>query len=235
MSEILKKLLEVKKSVDFLKKESTNQMQKFKYVSSSQVLGALREKMNDVGLLLETRVKNTMMHHKKDKQDKQHLVELWMEMVWIDVDTGEERVVDWYAQGTDQHEKSVGKALTYGEKFFLLKQFNIPTDKDDPDAGSGGKRGPDSRNPKVANLKTGMKMLAGKKAPDGVAMATKYKKFVETCGEVKAVIGPDQYYQILLDVANVEKSISILDYDMMKDVLGALGEAERNVKKSQSG
>ena len=28
----------------------------------------------------------------------------------------------------------MGKALTYGEKYFLLKFFNIATDKDDPDS-----------------------------------------------------------------------------------------------------
>lgn len=32
-----------------------------------------------------------------------------------------------YAEG-------IGKALTYAEKYFLLKQFNIPTDNDDPDS-----------------------------------------------------------------------------------------------------
>jgi hypothetical protein len=41
----------------------------------------------------------------------------------------------FYAQGVDiAGEKGVGKALTYGEKYFLLKTFNIATDKDDPDA-----------------------------------------------------------------------------------------------------
>ncbi|MNP04955.1 ERF superfamily protein [compost metagenome] len=40
----------------------------------------------------------------------------------------------WYSQGVDiAGEKGVGKALTYGEKYFILKFFNIPTDKDDPD------------------------------------------------------------------------------------------------------
>ena len=34
----------------------------------------------------------------------------------------------------DDGEKGVGKALTYAEKYFMLKFFNIPTDKDDPDS-----------------------------------------------------------------------------------------------------
>jgi hypothetical protein len=41
----------------------------------------------------------------------------------------------WYGQGVDiAGEKGVGKAMTYAEKYFMLKFFNIPTDKDDPDS-----------------------------------------------------------------------------------------------------
>jgi len=59
-----------------------------------------------------------------------------MTMTWVNIDLPEEVVkVNWYAQGVDlAGEKGVGKALTYGEKYFMLKFFNIPTDKDDPDA-----------------------------------------------------------------------------------------------------
>jgi len=42
--------------------------------------------------------------------------------------------VNWYAQGIDlAGEKGPGKALTYAEKYFLLKFFNIATSADDPD------------------------------------------------------------------------------------------------------
>jgi hypothetical protein len=53
----------------------------------------------------------------------------------------------WYGQGIDSGERGVGKAMTYAEKYFLLKFFNIPTDEDDPDksgkaesAAAGGTR-----------------------------------------------------------------------------------------------
>ena len=42
--------------------------------------------------------------------------------------------MSFYGQGVDiSGEKGVGKALTYAEKYFLLKFFNIPTDEADPD------------------------------------------------------------------------------------------------------
>jgi hypothetical protein len=59
-----------------------------------------------------------------------------LEYTWINADNPEETIViPFYGQGVDiAGEKGVGKALTYAEKYFLLKQFNIATDKDDPDA-----------------------------------------------------------------------------------------------------
>src|SRR5690606_10249645 len=62
----------------------------------------------------------------------------------------------WYGQGIDiAGEKGVGKALTYAEKYYLLKTFNIATDKDDPDSfqdkqeGTNGRR--ESRKPAPAD------------------------------------------------------------------------------------
>jgi len=59
-----------------------------------------------------------------------------MTMMWVNIDDPSDTAkVSWYAQGVDlAGEKGVGKALTYAEKYFLLKTFNIATDKDDPDA-----------------------------------------------------------------------------------------------------
>ena len=57
-----------------------------------------------------------------------YFTELIMTMTWINSDNPEETIeCPWYAQGVDTAgEKGVGKALTYGEKYFLLKFFNIP-------------------------------------------------------------------------------------------------------------
>jgi hypothetical protein len=57
-------------------------------------------------------------------------------MTWVNAEQPEETIeCSWYGQGVDiAGEKGVGKALTYSEKYFMLKFFNIPTDKDDPDS-----------------------------------------------------------------------------------------------------
>jgi hypothetical protein len=140
---IYQKLVEVRKSVPYLQKEA--QGAQYQYVGSSQVLSAVRMKMDELGLLLTVKVTGHNVQSEtvenKDKYDKvkkttTYFTELDLEFTWINADKPEETITSsFYAQGVDiAGEKGVGKALTYGEKYFLLKTFNIATDKDDPDA-----------------------------------------------------------------------------------------------------
>lgn len=137
---IYEKLLEIKKSVEYLKKE--NEGAQYKFVSSSQVIGAIRNKMNELQVLLVPQVESANFTdivrgtNTKGKETVDILTELSMCFQWINVENPVEVIpVKWYGQGYDTNgEKGVGKAYTYAEKYFLLKFFNIPTDKDDPDA-----------------------------------------------------------------------------------------------------
>lgn len=138
---LYQKLIEVRKVVPYLKKENSGFQ--YKYVSSSQVLGSLKEKMDELGLLLIPQVSEAkfteILRGKSSKGNEtvDLLTELKMIFTWINAENPEETGIkcEWYGQGLDTSgEKGVGKALTYAEKYFLLKFFNIPTDKDDPDA-----------------------------------------------------------------------------------------------------
>ena len=138
---IYQKLIEVRKTVPYLQKESKGYQ--YNYCGSSQVLSAVRAKMDELGLLLVPRVLSHTLHPKGEADAKEHLTELEMEFTWVNAEKPEETIVcPWYGQGLDTGEKGVGKALTYAEKYFMLKFFNIATDKDDPDSfqeKSGGK------------------------------------------------------------------------------------------------
>jgi hypothetical protein len=147
---IYQKLIEVRKSTPYLQKESSGAQ--YKYVGSSQVLASLKAKMDELGLLLIPRVvshkvsESTVNYYSlgPDKVETEHITkrtttyftELEMTMTWVNAEKPEEVIeCPWYGQGVDiAGEKGVGKALTYAEKYFMLKFFNIPTDKDDPDS-----------------------------------------------------------------------------------------------------
>ena len=133
------KLVEVRKAVPTLTKDGKCSFgDKFAYVSSNAVLSPIRAAMDEYGVLLVPSVVSTRMVNKHENEgEKQHFVELDMVFTWVNADNPEEWIeCPWYAQGLDTGEKGPGKALTYGEKTFMLKFFNIPTDADDPDQGS---------------------------------------------------------------------------------------------------
>lgn len=131
---IYQKLIEVRKSCPYLKKD--NKGFQFNYVSSSQALGTLRDEMDAQGLLLVPSVTSAVKSEKTTKKgDIEILTELNMKFIWINAENPVEFIeCPFYAQGIDSGEKGVGKALTYAEKYFLLKFFNIATDLDDPDS-----------------------------------------------------------------------------------------------------
>ena len=142
---IYQRLIEVRKEVPYLQKENTGNQ--YKYVSSSQVLSNCKKKMDELGLLLVPAVtghkvsESTVEQFDKDsghvfKRTTTYFTELDMTMTWVNAEKPEDNICcPWYGQGVDiAGEKGVGKAMTYAEKYFMLKFFNIPTDKDDPDS-----------------------------------------------------------------------------------------------------
>lgn len=136
---IYEKLLKIKESVEYLKKAQKSQQ--YDFVSSSQVIAALRSNMNEQKLLLVPNVEEAKFSTIIEKTNAKGnltadlLTEVFITYTWINAEKPEEILsVKWYGQGLDTSgEKGVGKAYTYAEKYFLLKFFNIPTDKDDPD------------------------------------------------------------------------------------------------------
>ena len=131
--QIHEKLIEVARSVQHLQKKAKGH--KYKYVSSSQVITALRAKWLELNLLLLPQATNIKVEPAPTYGGRQHVVTANMIYTWINLDnTDEAMTFDWQATGMDADTaKAYGKALTYAEKYFLLKFFQIPTDEDDPD------------------------------------------------------------------------------------------------------
>mgnify|MGYP000154929328 CR=1 FL=1 len=130
---IYQRLSNVRKTCSYLKKE--NDGYQFKYVSSSQTLGHLHNAINENGLILVPEIVSQDVNETTNsKGNKEFFTKLNMRFTWVNIDKPSDTVVCfWTGQGIDNAEKGIGKALTYAEKYFLLKFFNIATDKDDPD------------------------------------------------------------------------------------------------------
>jgi hypothetical protein len=147
---IYAKLLTVQKKINGLAEDSqTNQ---YRYVSGSKVLKQIKPLMNEVGLLLKQEIlsiDNTRQDYNTRNGAKSEIMsKVMMRFTWIDVETGEKDENLFGANGQNDWEKGLGSALTYAERYFLLKYFHIATDCDDID--NEGRKS----TPPVPNQKT---------------------------------------------------------------------------------
>ena len=135
-NEIYKKLLEIQKRVKGLAKDK--QGNSYSYVSGSKALGVIRPAMDELGVLLIPEVADatyTRQDYSTSKGQKSEMfVSLTMNFVWVDVESGDTISIKWASSGMNAWDKGLGSALTYGERYFLLKFFHIQTDYDDVDA-----------------------------------------------------------------------------------------------------
>ena len=132
---IYQKLLEIQKVVNGLGKDSKSFG--YQYVSGTKVISEIKPLMNRFGLLLKQEVLS-IDNERQDYQTKsgnksEILSKVMMRFTWIDCETGETDVNLFGANGQNDWEKGLGSALTYAERYFLLKYFHIATDEDDID------------------------------------------------------------------------------------------------------
>ncbi len=132
------KLIELRKAVPYAQEDA--QGYQYKYVSGTSLLAVLRPKMDELGVLLipstgEYTWTETIKENQKGEKSALFVVTLDMTMTWVNAEKPEEKIdVPFSAFGAqDDISKAFGSALTYSERYFLLKFFSIPTDKLDPD------------------------------------------------------------------------------------------------------
>jgi len=137
---IYKKLLLIQQKINGLSKnlKSNN----YEYVSGAKVLENIKPIMNELGLILKQEVlsiENQRQDYKTgigtsyEKPKSEILSKVMMKFTWVDCETGEKDENLFGANGQNDWEKGLGSALTYAERYFLLKYFHIATDEDDID------------------------------------------------------------------------------------------------------
>lgn len=161
---LFQKIADVKKHIAGFTKDTEGY--KYKYVSGSQVLHSIRAKMEEHNLLFIPRIDNATHEHievlVKGQMKPNILVSVNLTYTWIDADNPDDRFeIPFYAVGhQDDASKALGTALTYSERYLLMKQFNIPTDEDDADAKQKKQQyAPKATSQDIGLLKTAIKEL----------------------------------------------------------------------------
>ena len=132
---LYQKLLVIQKKINGLGKDKKSFS--YSYVTGDKVLGEIKPLMNELGLILKQEVLSIdnlrMDYQTKNGSKTEILSKVMMQFTWIDSESGEKDVNLFGANGQNDFEKGLGSALTYAERYFLLKFFHIATDEDDID------------------------------------------------------------------------------------------------------
>lgn len=137
---IYKKLHKIQSQVLGLGKDKAGQ--NYQYVTGSKVIEHIKPLMNDLGLILKQEVLSIDNERQdyivglgtpKERTKSEILSKVMMRFTWVDSETGEKDENLFGANGQNDWEKGLGSALTYAERYFLLKYFHIATDEDDID------------------------------------------------------------------------------------------------------
>ena len=138
---LFQKLLKIRQEIEYLQKtESGNQGAK--YVDPAILLKKIRAGMDKHGVLLipslcNSKVQSIPMPTKNNAAAMGFIFESEMKFRWINCDGGgvDDFEISWFCTGKHMSDPAMatGSALTYAVRYFLLKFFQIPTAKDEPE------------------------------------------------------------------------------------------------------
>lgn len=134
---IYQKLLIIQQKINGLEKDKVGEQDKYKYVTGDKLLGYIKPLMNTLGLILKQEI-ISIDNIRQDYATKfgsrsEILAKVMMRFTWVDTATGEKDENLFGANGQNGWDKGIGSALTYAERYFILKYFHIATDEDDID------------------------------------------------------------------------------------------------------
>ena len=159
---LVKKLTQVLAEASKVNKSGYNSHQKYHYITESDLLDAIREKLVELGIFIFSSVEECVTERIEGSRQPV-LTNVKMKYTFVDGDSGEQFSVMSCGQGADNGDKGVYKAITGANKYFLLKTFMLSGD-DDPE--NDGVTSKNNSGTAKSNSGTTKGMLGGKKATE---------------------------------------------------------------------
>ncbi len=133
------KLAEVMAAVERVPKRGRNEFHRYDYATEADIVATVRGELAQRQVMLIPAVQNHERHDITTKKNERGdpITVLHMTFTFYDGESAESIVMPWIGVGQDGGDKGVYKAMTGGEKYFLMKTFLMPTG-DDPE--TDGKR-----------------------------------------------------------------------------------------------
>ena len=116
---LVTKLTEIMSSVDMVEKKGWNDHHKYAYVMEPELFEAVRGGMAERNLMMIPSITSVERHERG-------IVTVYMLYRIMDGDSGETIDIPWCAEGQDQSDKAIAKAVT-NAKYLIMKMFLIPS------------------------------------------------------------------------------------------------------------
>lgn len=197
---LVKKLAQVMAVVERIPKRGRNDFHKYDYATEADIAATVRKELADRHVMLIPSIVGESRHSVGEKGS--WLTVLEMQMEFLDGETGESICKPWRGYGTDKEDKGGYKAMTGGEKYFLLKTFLMPTG-DDPEADEGKR--PASRGEATPRREAAAQ--AAPTPPAGVITDAQRRRFYAICKASE--IPDDEVRRILKTKLGIENSAHI--------------------------
>lgn len=198
------KILELKKKIAIMQKNASGYG--YKYVTEDSILLNINDDMIEMGIKLTPQLVPGTLHSEivnytdtKGKAKTDVLVTSEMLFIWEDIETGEKEIIPWALTGQQgDGSQAFGSGLTYANRYFLLKYFNVATSEEDPDAIRSKMEAEEERK-KLSAIQTKIKNTFNK-------LISKY----QTQAKVYEVLGTTKE-QFTKDYNNKEKNPALLE------------------------
>lgn len=130
---VAKKILAATKLIKPIEKSATNEQQHYNFQPWNVIQAEVREAMVEAGLLCLTTVRDhSQVEGVTAKGAAQYRHIAWIDMQFIDPDTGDCWTTTWVGEAFETGDKGLQKAITSAVKYAFLKTFHI-SDKDTVD------------------------------------------------------------------------------------------------------
>lgn len=210
-SMLTKKMSEVLGEVGWVPKNGYNDHHRYKFVREADLMDAIREKLAVRGVMAYTSTIEANVRSFEANGKIRVEATVKMEHLYVDSDSGEERLMTSFGHSLDTGDKALYKAITGAEKYHVMKLFMVSSG-DDPEnanpAGDGATSPPKSSIPPKQG---------------STERATSLPKSSGKTVTAKAVKGPvkiegKSYVNFFFDVDGTEKKYWVAGENMIKNL-----------------
>ena len=127
------KIVKMSKDIGKVDKDGKNTMQKYDYISSNQLMGILREKLEKYKLSIVPQITEHQTETFESNGKTGSRTKIFMDFEVMDLETGYFEIKKWIGIDQDFGGKDFQQACTTCFKYFCFQLFKISDKDDDPD------------------------------------------------------------------------------------------------------